>query len=63
MGTSDFAAAYYRNQLRYIEKHFGAGAGFLVRLSIVAGMAARVVTAPSRAAACSKVIAGALGGW
>jgi GT2 family glycosyltransferase len=63
LGTSDFAAAYYRNQLRYIEKHFGAGAGFLVRLSIVAGMAARLVTAPSRAAACSKVIAGALGGW
>jgi GT2 family glycosyltransferase len=63
LGSSDFAAAYYRNQLRYIQKHFGAGAGLLVRLSLVAGMAARLIKAPSRAAACSKVIAGALGGW
>ncbi|HZJ17725.1 MAG TPA: glycosyltransferase, partial [Chthoniobacteraceae bacterium] len=63
LGSSDFAAAYYRNQLRYIRKHFGLGAGLLVRLSIIAGMAARLVVAPSRAGACSKVIAGALGGW
>jgi N-acetylglucosaminyl-diphospho-decaprenol L-rhamnosyltransferase len=63
LGVSDFAAAYYRNQLRYIHKHFGGGAGLMVRLSIVAGMAARLIVAPSRAGACSKVIAGALGGW
>lgn len=63
LGASDFAAAYYRNQLRYIRKHFGFGAGLMVRLSIVAGMAARAMVAPSRAGACSKVIAGALGGW
>lgn len=63
LGSSDFAAAYYRNQLRYIHKHFGGGAGLMVRLSIVAGMAARLIVAPSRAGACSKVIAGALGGW
>jgi GT2 family glycosyltransferase len=63
LGASDFAASYYRNQLRYIHKHFGGGAGLLVRLSIVAGMAARLIAAPSRAGACSRVIAGALGGW
>ena len=63
LGSSDFAAAYYHNQLRYIRKHFGSGAGLMVRLSIVAGMAARLVVSPSRANACSKVIAGALGGW
>lgn len=63
LGSSDFAAAYYRNQLRYINKHFGPAAGLAVRLSIVAGMAARLVVRPSRAAASSRVIAGALGGW
>jgi len=63
LGASDFAAAYYRNQLRYINKHFGRGAGLLVRLSLIAGMAARLVVQPSRASASSKVIAGALGGW
>ena len=63
LGSSDFAAAYYRNQLRYIHKHFGGGAGLIVRLSIIAGMAARLIAAPSRASACSRVIAGALGGW
>jgi hypothetical protein len=35
----------------------------LVRLSMVTGMAARLVAAPSRASACSRVIVGALGGW
>jgi uncharacterized integral membrane protein len=63
MGSSEFAAAYYRNQLRYIGKHFGWPAGLMVRLSIVAGMAARTVAQPSRASASSKVIIGALGGW
>lgn len=63
LGASDFAAAYYRNQLRYINKHFGRAAGLMVRLSIVAGMAARLIVTPSRAGACSKAIVGALGGW
>lgn len=62
LGPSEFAAAYYRNQVRYVNKHFGAGAG-LVRLSIAAGMAARRIVAPSRAPACSRVIAGALWEW
>lgn len=63
LGPSDFAAAYYRNQLRYIRKHFGVAAGLLVRLSIIAGMTGRIVAAPSRAGACSRVIVGAMGGW
>jgi GT2 family glycosyltransferase len=63
LGASDFAAAYYRNQLRYISKHFGPAARLMVRLSLVAGMAARTVVQPSRASASSKVIIGALGGW
>jgi len=63
LGAADFAAAYYRNQLRYVRKHFGLLAGLLVRVSIVAGMAARMITAPSRAGVCSRVIAGAIGGW
>ena len=63
LGTSDFAVAYYRNQLRYIHKHFGAAAGLMVRLSIVAGMAARMIVSPSRAGASAKAIVGALGGW
>jgi N-acetylglucosaminyl-diphospho-decaprenol L-rhamnosyltransferase len=63
LGATDFASAYYRNQLRYIHKHFGAAAGALVRVSIVVGMTGRMVTTPSRSDACRAVISGALGGW
>lgn len=63
LGASDFAAAYYRNQLRYVRKHFGVLADVGVRISIVLGMTGRIITAPSRAGACSKVILGAVGGW
>jgi GT2 family glycosyltransferase len=62
LGPTEFATAYYRNQIRYVNKHFGAGAG-LVRLSIAAGMAARRIIAPSRSPSCSRVIAGALWEW
>lgn len=63
LGATAFAAAYYRNQLRYINKHFNAVGSFLVRLSIVVGMTARMMTTPSRSDACWTAIAGALGGW
>jgi len=63
LGPSNFATVYYRNQLRYIRKHFGAIPGIAVRLSLIVGMLARMLAAPSRAGACSRVIAGALGGW
>ena len=62
LGRAEFANAYYRNQLRYVNKHFGSGAA-AVRLSIAAGMAARRILSPSRAEGCSKVIAGALWEW
>lgn len=63
LGPTAFAAAYYRNQLRYIYKHFSGPAGLLVRLSIVAGMTVRMINAPSRSDACWTAISGALGGW
>lgn len=63
LGSAAFASAYYRNQLRYINKHFGAAAGALVRVSIVVGMTGRMMTTPSRSDACWAVISGALGGW
>jgi GT2 family glycosyltransferase len=63
LGPSAFAAAYYRNQLRYVKKHFGRAGELLVRGSLVAGMAGRMVVGPHAAAVYSKVIAGALGGW
>ena len=63
LGSTAFASAYYRNQLRYINKHFGSAAGFLVRGSIIVGMTARMLEAPSKSDACWAVISGALGGW
>jgi GT2 family glycosyltransferase len=63
LGATAFAAAYYRNQLRYIYKHFGSLAGLFVRLSIVAGMTVRMINTPSRSDACWTAISGALGGW
>jgi N-acetylglucosaminyl-diphospho-decaprenol L-rhamnosyltransferase len=63
LGATAFASAYYRNQIRYINKHFGTAAGALVRVSIVIGMTGRMMTTPSRSDACWAVISGALGGW
>ncbi len=63
LGPTAFASAYYRNQFQYINKHFGAVAGVLVRVSIIVGMTARMMATPSRSDACWTVIAGALGGW
>jgi N-acetylglucosaminyl-diphospho-decaprenol L-rhamnosyltransferase len=63
LGSAAFAAAYYRNQLRYIRKHFGRAAGFFVRVSMVLGMTVRMMNTPSRSDACWTVISGALGGW
>ena len=63
LGSTGFASAYYRNQLRYIRKHFGGAAAFFVRVSIIIGMTGRMMAAPSRSDACWAVISGALGGW
>jgi GT2 family glycosyltransferase len=63
MGTSSFAAAYYRNQLRYVHKHMGGAAGIAIRCSIAAGMVARTMLAPGNAGAYWAVFVGALGKW
>jgi GT2 family glycosyltransferase len=63
LGTSGFAAAYYRNQLRYVRKHMGKTAGVAIRCSMAAGMVMRTIAAPTRAAAYWTVLAGALGKW
>jgi len=63
LGTSGFVAAYYRNQLRYVRKHMSKTADMAIRCSMVAGMVARTVAAPARAAAYWSVLAGALGKW
>jgi GT2 family glycosyltransferase len=63
LGTSAFAAAYYRNQLRYVRKHMGKTAGLAVRCSMATGMVVRTIAAPARAAAYWTVLLGALGKW
>jgi GT2 family glycosyltransferase len=63
LGPADFAAAYYRNQLRYARKHFGDVASVIVRVSIAAGMIGRMALRPARLRAYWGVFAGVLGGW
>jgi GT2 family glycosyltransferase len=63
LGTSAFAAAYYRNQLRYVRKHMGKTAGMAIRCSLAAGMIARTFAAPAHAASYWSVLVGALGRW
>jgi len=63
LGASAFAAAYYRNQLRYVRKHMGGPASLAIRCSMVLGMAARALAAPASAGAYWSVAAGALGKW
>jgi GT2 family glycosyltransferase len=63
MGVTDFAEAYYRNQLRYAEKEFGGRASLAVRLSIALGMIGRMAARPAHASAHWRTILGALGRW
>jgi N-acetylglucosaminyl-diphospho-decaprenol L-rhamnosyltransferase len=58
LGSEKFANAYYGNQMRYAQKHFGAAGSTLVRFSIGAGMIGRMLGRPKRAAAYGKVLAG-----
>jgi GT2 family glycosyltransferase len=60
LGSEKFASAYYGNQLRYAQKHFGAGGSALVRVSIALGMIGRMLARPKQAAAYGKVLAGLL---
>lgn len=63
LGPRAFTSAYYRNQIRYGEKHFGRGAVIAVRASLAAGMTARMALHPRTAGACWNVLRGALGAW
>jgi GT2 family glycosyltransferase len=63
LGDVGFAAAYYRNQLRYARKHLGGAAAMAVRGSMAAGMIARLLRRPAKARAYWEVLTGALGGW
>jgi GT2 family glycosyltransferase len=63
MGLNAFTAAYYRNQLRYAEKHFGFAPRLSVRVSIVLGLLMRIVARPANAGAYAGVLKGVLGGW
>jgi len=63
LGTSAFAAAYYRNQLRYVSKHMNGASGVAIRLAMATGMVVRTLASPARAGAYWPVVAGALGKW
>jgi GT2 family glycosyltransferase len=60
LGAEKFAAAYYGNQLRYAQKHFGRAGNAAVRVSIAAGMIGRMIGRPRQATAYGKVLAGVL---
>jgi GT2 family glycosyltransferase len=74
LGYGPFLWIYYRNLVRYLRKHHGAGWALLARLLLVPGMAVRLllvaVRRPQRAASRAEafrgllgVLAGALSGW
>ena len=63
LGSERFLRAYYCNQVRYAEKHFGSLATIAVRASIAAGMIGRMIGRPGRVKAYGKVLIGALMGW
>jgi N-acetylglucosaminyl-diphospho-decaprenol L-rhamnosyltransferase len=63
LGSERFLRAYYRNQVRYVDKHFGSLATIALRASIAAGMIGRVIERPGQMKACAKVLIGALTGW
>ena len=63
MGPKAFADAYYHNQLRYAQKHFGLAARFVVRVSIAAGMLLRILARPRNASAYGSVFRESLVGW
>jgi len=60
LGSVKFATAYYDNQMRYAQKHFGAAGSAMVRASVAAGMLGRMFARPKQAAAYAKVLAGLL---
>jgi N-acetylglucosaminyl-diphospho-decaprenol L-rhamnosyltransferase len=63
MGKDVFLRAYYRNQLRYAQKHLGSAATVALRVSIAAGMLGRILAEPKQARAYGRTLLGVLGGW
>jgi GT2 family glycosyltransferase len=63
LGTKAFAEAYYHNQIRYAQKHFGPLGQFGVRASIAAGMLIRMAARPGNAGAYAHVFREAIAGW
>jgi N-acetylglucosaminyl-diphospho-decaprenol L-rhamnosyltransferase len=62
MGAQGFLSSYYGNQLRYGRKHFGTMGVAILRASIAAGMAGRMVARPNKAAAYGKALIAAFRG-
>jgi len=60
LGSEKFANAYYGNQVRYAQKHFGTTGSVAVRVSVAAGMLGRMIARPRKAAAYGKVLLGLL---
>jgi len=48
LGSKGFAEAYYGNQVRYAQKHFGSLGAAFVRASIAAGMIGRMIARRKR---------------
>jgi hypothetical protein len=63
LGAGAFLQAYYRNQLRYAQKHLRIGGQWAVRLSIAAGMLARIAAQPRKASAYAGAFWGVLWQW
>jgi GT2 family glycosyltransferase len=63
LGREVFLRAYYRNQVRFAQKHFGLTGTIAVRASIAAGAIGRMIGRPGQAVAYAKVLVGALIGW
>ena len=63
LGSERFLGAYYRNQLRYAQKHFGRMSTIAVRVSVAAGVIGRIIGRPREAGAYGRVLLGALKGW
>ena len=63
LGSERFLDAYYQNQVRYAQKHFGRISTIAIRISVAAGAIARMMGRPREAGAYGRVLLGALKGW
>jgi GT2 family glycosyltransferase len=63
LGSEGFLGAYYQNQLRYAQKHFGRISTIAIRISVAARVIAGMVGRPREAGAYGRVLRGALKGW